>query len=229
MWLKRNPIKLFGIHHINDMMKTNNCLQVLDLTNTGLLDDGATELIKNLSDSIKYLYLTGNGITHKTCMILKDFYSNKPDLNLIQLGLGCNRLGNLGAKLISDFIGSNCKLESLEIASCGIRNEGIKFLSHSLRENTTLISLNLGFLKSTNELGEFPNSMGESSIGETGEQFIANALRSNKTLRSLDLVNTGIQQNGISTLIKMVQENNTLLYLHLEQFGIPHNELSREF
>ena len=112
----------------------------------------------------------------------------------------------------------------MELASCGIGPKGADYIAGSLMVNKSLIELNMGFLKSTNDLGEVPNV-----IGSMGAISFSKMLNINKILRSLDLVYTGIQQAGISALADTLsQKNTTLLYLNLEQFGIPHNELSRE-
>lgn len=223
LWLKRNPLRLNGVKHIVDMLHYNKHLQILDLTNTGLMDEGATYLIENLENtSIEYLYLSSNGISAKTC---KSIAEKIHKTNLKSLGLGCNRLGDEGVTILSKLLlNPECKLKSLEIASCGIGTEGAKAVAEALKTNTSLVCLNMGFLKSTNDLCEIPNL-----INSQGAVYIAQMLNENKTLRSLDLVYTGIQQGGITEITKtLTEKNDTLIYLYLEQFGVPHNELSRE-
>lgn len=224
LWLKRNPLMAEGMYPIVDMMKTNTYLQVLDLTNTGILDEGAKILLNGITgiQYLKYLYLSSNGLTSKSCDILANMLHTT---NLEQIGLGCNRLGDGGAlHLKSALLHPLCKLKSLEISSCGIGPIGAEYISESLLVNTSLISLNMGYSKSTNDLGEVPNG-----IGSLGAIHLSNMLKSNTTLRFLDLVYTGIQQAGISALANVISTVNTsLIFLGVEQFGIPHNELSRE-
>lgn len=224
LWLKRNPLRDAGMYPIVNMLQSNTYLQVLDLTNTGIMDEGATILLNGIAgiQVLKYLYLSSNGMTSKICNILANMLHTT---NLEQIGLGCNRLGDIGSGWLANTLANPlCKLKSLEIASCGIGPGGAKLIADSLQTNTTLISLNMGFLKSTNDLGEVPNI-----IGSVGAVHIANALSVNTTLRSLDLMYTGIQQAGITALSEVLSTKNiTLIYLNLEQFGIPHNELSRE-
>jgi Ran GTPase-activating protein (RanGAP) involved in mRNA processing and transport len=197
---------------------------VLDLTNTGIMDKGATILLNDIVgiQILKYLYLSSNGLTSETCKILANMLHTT---NLEQIGLGCNRLGDSGSGWLANALANPlCKLKSLEIASCGIGSNGAKLIADSLQTNTSLMSLNMGFLKSTNDLGEVPNV-----IGSVGAVHIANTLSTNTTLRLLDLVYTGIQQAGITALSEVLSTKNmTLIYLNIEQFGIPHNELSRE-
>jgi len=221
LWLKRNPLKIGGMIHIVDMLKVNTYLQVLDVTNTGILDDGAILLLNNIPKTLQYLYLSSNGLTDKTCRVLVDKLHT---YKLEQLSLGCNRLCDSGAKYLGQALShQSCSLKALEIASCAIGPEGAKHLADALKTNTSLIWLNFGFLKSTNDLGEIPNL-----IGSHGSVYIADALKTNKTLKALDLTYTGIQQAGIAAFAEMLLNNKTLSYLNIEQFGIPHNELSRE-
>ena len=101
---------------------------------------------------------------------------------------------------------------------------GTQYISKALESNNTLVSLNMGFLKSTNDLKEVPNI-----IGSEGGISFAKALEVNNTLRHLDLTYTGIQQAGIEYLAKtLTKKSSGLISINIEQFGIPHNELSRE-
>lgn len=222
LWLKRNPIHTIGISHIIKMLNYNTYLKVLDLTNTAIMDDGAIILLNNMNSTLEYLYLSSNGLTWKTCEVIKDILHKT---KLKQIALGCNRFGDNGAKYIAEaLINSECKLQSLEIASCGIGVTGAKYISEALKNNKSLVCLNFGFLKSTNDLGEVPNQ-----IESQGASYLADMLAVNKTLRSLDITYTSVQQGGIDALAKVLSTTNTsLIHINLEQFGIPYNELSRE-
>jgi Ran GTPase-activating protein (RanGAP) involved in mRNA processing and transport len=222
LWLKRNPIRALGIPQIINMLKVNTYLEVLDLTNTGLMDEGGILILSNLNQTLKYLYLASNGLTYWTCEFLSQCVNKS---GLIQIGLGCNRLADIGAKHIADMISDpECKIQSLEIGSVGIGPIGAKYISEALKINKSMIALNIGFLKSTNDLKEVPNI-----IGSDGAISFAKALEINRSLRHLDLTYTGVQQAGVEALAKsLCEHNNTLVYINVEQFGIPHNELSRE-
>jgi uncharacterized protein (DUF924 family)/alkylated DNA repair dioxygenase AlkB/Ran GTPase-activating protein (RanGAP) involved in mRNA processing and transport len=222
LWLKRNPIRALGIVHIVNMLSHNTYLKVLDVTNTGLMDEGGMKLIDNIPPTLKYLYVDSNGLTDKFCEVASTAI---PKTKLIQIGLGCNRFGDTGAKHLGLMLAnSNCELQSLEIASCGIGANGAKDIAEALKTNNTLVCLNFGLLKSTNDLDEVPNM-----IGSQGAVYFADMLSTNKTLRSLDFTYNAIQQSGISALANVISNhNNTLIYFNLEQFGVPHNELSRE-
>lgn len=228
LWLKRNPLKKEGMFPLVKMLKINTYLQVLDLTNTGILDDGAKILLEGIkiNNSLKFLYLSSNGLTEKTCETLKDTLTFT---NIEQLGLGCNRLGNNGAILLSEILlQKDVKLKSLEIASCAIGIEGANAIAKALEINKSLVMLNMGFLKSTNDLDEIPNL-----IESEGAISIANALLKNNKLRYLDLTYSGIEKSGINRFskileIKNTERNCTLLYLNLEQSGINNMSIDKE-
>jgi Ran GTPase-activating protein (RanGAP) involved in mRNA processing and transport len=228
LWLKRNPIHAEGIPALISMLKVNDTLRVLDLTNTGLFDVGGELLFQGLigNQLLEYLYVSSNGFTVRTCHAIAAMLHTT---RLKQLGLGCNRLGDGGVEALALALQHpECPVQSLELASCGISANGAKALAEEvLMKNTQLVNLNLGYLKSTIDLGEIPNY-----IGSLGAIYLANALRTNSTLQSLDLVCNQINQSGIIALADILSadtnQNTTLLYLHLEQFGVPHNELSRE-
>lgn len=221
LWLKRNPLFVEGVKPIADMMHYNTHLQILDLTNTGIGDEGALIILNNLSKYITHLYLGANGLTSKTCEFIANMIHTT---GLESISLGCNRLTSEGAKFIAQaLIHPECKLKALEIASAGIGPEGAKYIADALKVNTSLIWLNMGFLKSTNDLGEVPNI-----IESDGAIYLAEGLAANVTLRGLDLTYTGIQQTGIAALADVLEKNTQMIYFNIEQFGIPHNELSRE-
>lgn len=222
LWLKRNPIYASGIPHIVNMLNHNTYLKVLDLTNIGLMDDGAVILFNGTNATLEYMYLGCNGLTEKTSNVIAE----RLHLTVLkQIALGCNRLGCIGAKYLANaLIHPKCPLELLEIASCGIGENGAKYIADALKINKSLIELNIGYLKATSDLEEVPNLFG--SIGAT---YIADMLSVNKTLRSLDLTNTGIQQSGINAIASALSTHGTkLIHFNLDQFGIPHNELTKE-
>jgi hypothetical protein len=110
------------------------------------------------------------------------------------------------------------------MASAAIGPIGASHIASALKINKSLITLNIGFLKSTNDLKEVPNI-----IGSEGGIAFAKALESNNILRHLDLTYTGIQQAGIEILARTLTKHvSGLISINIEQFGIPHNELSRE-
>jgi len=222
LWLKRNPLKPAGAIAMQKMLCLNSHIVVLDLTNTGLLDQGATTIFEaiasNKESKIQYIYLESNGITTKS---IADICRLLPQTRIKELCLSGNRVGDRGAKMIAPLLD---QLEHLKLSSCGIGADGARALALVLSSNKRCKKLDLGFLKSTNVLKEVPNA-----IANDGAIALANALKTNKTLISLVLLHNGIFQNGVAALAKVLSEDNkTLLHLNIEQLGIPHNEVTRE-
>jgi hypothetical protein len=63
LWLKRNPLKLPGCYPLADLLRTNTFLRTLDLTNTGILDEGTGVIMGALAGNttLQHLYLGTNG------------------------------------------------------------------------------------------------------------------------------------------------------------------------
>ena len=127
------------------MLAHNNTLQVLDLLNCGILDEGVAELCNGLAKNtaLKHLYLSANGITPRGLLAIKDYYSRGKS-ELVSLFLGCNRIGNEGAIVIADILKFDSKLKRLNLASSRIGAEGMKCLSEGLIQNRSIQMLDLG-------------------------------------------------------------------------------------
>lgn len=216
LWLKRNPLHATGARHISDMLRLNSTLLVLDLVNTGLLDEGGYQIISALSSSkelkynttLQHLYLDGNGFTISFAHeIAKYFLTISPSSSssLITLSLGCNRFGDEGVKLICSSLYKNLTLQRLCLASVGMGSAGGHAVATLLKYNTTLRHLDLGLLKFTAAAGEIPNR-----IGTNGAIAIAHSLKYyNKTLFSLLLLNNNIFQAGMSAIRAALLESSS--------------------
>ena len=229
LWLKRNPLKPFAAVHLSKMISLNRHLKVLDLTCTGLLDEGTEILMKGLTDNkhLQVLYLNGNGITIKSIPSICDML-RKPT-GLRSLGLGCNRLGDEGAKML--FSVTDMKLEMLDVSSSGIGSVGSTYVAEFLKINKTVRKLDLGFLIMTVAIGELCNR-----IENFGAEQIAEALRFNTTLLSLSLRHNAIDERGHSafrlvlggSLDNSCLRNKTLIDLTIDQYGFPLSRINRE-
>eukprot|EP01060_Flectonema_neradi_P035544 TRINITY_DN6575_c1_g1_i1.p1 TRINITY_DN6575_c1_g1~~TRINITY_DN6575_c1_g1_i1.p1 ORF type:complete len:1200 (+),score=193.21 TRINITY_DN6575_c1_g1_i1:51-3650(+) len=229
LWLKRNPLKPSSAHHLSKMLTLNQHLKVLDLTCTGLLDEGTITLMGGLSTNktLEVLYLNGNGITCKSIPSICDML--KKDTALTSLGLGCNRIGDEGAKMI--FAVNELKLDMLDLSSAGIGPKGATYIAEFLKVNKTLRKLDLGFLLMTVAIGELCNR-----IGNSGAEAIAESLKSNNTLQSLSLRHNGIAETGQNALRSVLcgsldstsHRNATIIELVYEQYGLPVSRINRE-
>jgi Ran GTPase-activating protein (RanGAP) involved in mRNA processing and transport len=236
LWLKRNPILSAGALHLSRMLSKNSTLLVLDLVNTGILDDGAIEIFSalDINRTLKHIYLDSNGLTIRTAELVRDYLLSGEN-RLTTLSLGCNRFGDAGTSLICEGMIRDTSIQRLILSSTGIGKNGANSIAYMLRANTSLLHLDLSLAKTTKVLGEIPNR-----IGVEGAIAIADALKSNKSLRSLLLFHNNIFQTGIDAFFNLLyapevlvsgdvkKANTTLVQLELEQMGLPYNELTRE-
>lgn len=224
LWLKRNPLRLNGAIHLGNMLCHNTTLTVLDLANTAMFDDGARVILENVGETLKCLYLSANGLTEKTCKVFAAVSKN-PNFNLDTICFGCNRIGDEGAKYVAEALAMcNSPLRSVSLSSCAIGPNGAKHLAEAVKDNNSLVLLKLGLMKATKDLEEIPNK-----IKTEGGLYFADALSTNGSLRGLDLTYNNINQKAIEKLaFVLLNLNDSLVYFNIEQFGNPHNELSRE-
>ncbi|CAF3913298.1 unnamed protein product [Adineta steineri] len=224
LWLKRNPILPSGVIHIAQMLTTNHYLQTLDLLNTGLLDEGCEILFNSLklNQTLKHLYLDTNGLTVKSGRIIR-LYFEQNENHLESLYLSCNALGDAGTCEIAAGLKHDKHLKRLGLASNCIGVDGARALVDVLIDHTSLVQLNLGYMKATILLGGLDNV-----IGDEGAIEISRLIRSNQHIRSIDLTFNGISQKGLIQLKDALKQNQTLTTLKILQFGQVLNELTKE-
>ncbi|CAF3774509.1 unnamed protein product [Adineta steineri] len=87
-------------------------------------------------------------------------------------------------------------LNTLDLRSNEIKENGIQHLADALRNNTTLIELTLYGIK----------------FGEKGAQHIADSMRHNTTLTTLDLSDSKIGDKGIQHVADSLR-NNTVNFI----------------
>ena len=226
LWLKRNPLKPAGMRPIADLLRANTTLQVLDLVNCGLLDDGLATVLDALSGphantTLRHLYVGTNGITAASAPRIAAFLAG--DCKLESLFLSCNRLGDDGLAEVARGLAANTTIRRVSFASNRIGPRGAAALAQALATHPSLALLDLGFTKATVAVGELGNC-----VGDDGARVLADMLRTNTTLRSLDLLHNYISQRGVNHLREAMKVNTTLLWLQLTQFGKVHNEPGKE-
>lgn len=222
LWLKRNPLKAAGMKPIGDLFRFNNTIQVLDLLNCGLLDEGVKILFDSLEkkNSLKHLYLSANGITPVGLESINSFYKqNKSALET--LFLGCNRIGNRGAEMIAEFLKYDKQLIRLNLASSRIGAEGMRSLAESLMTHPTLAVLDLGYTRSTMDLGELGNFM-----EDEGAMCLGNMIGKTNKLISLSITHNHITQRGMRLLVDAIEFNKSLIHFDYVQFGTSLNEIT---
>ena len=226
LWLKRNPLRAAGVVPIARLLRANATLEVLDLVNCGLLDEGLATVLGALTGpgankTLKHLYLGTNGITERSAPRIAEYLAG--DCALESFFLSCNRLGDEGVEHIARGLAANRTIQRVSLASNAVGPRGAAALAEALAEHPALTLLDLGFTKATVAVGELGNF-----IGDEGARAMAQLLKTNTTLRSLDLLHNYISQIGVNHLREALKVNHTLVWLQLTQFGKVHNEPGKE-
>ncbi|EJK77355.1 hypothetical protein THAOC_00818, partial [Thalassiosira oceanica] len=111
-------------------------IQLLDLTNNRISDNGLDVLIQRLPTSVDALYMAWNDITLARHVLL---------LRLRVLNIWGNTLCPGGTGVIAASLANpECHLESLIVYQCNIGDEGTATLADGLRHNQRLTDMSLG-------------------------------------------------------------------------------------
>ncbi|ARF10365.1 aldo/keto reductase [Hokovirus HKV1] len=162
LWLKRNPIML-GTIYLNDLIRNNTTLELLDLHNCGIGDLGLKLLFNNPEEikKLKHLYLDANAIENIDPLL--PWLSN----SLVEsFYISINRIGSKNIIKIMEALNNNPNnsIKRLCFASTHLDNEGIKKIAEIIPNLKNLICLNLGTYKSSADLGEYPGNFYDDSV-----------------------------------------------------------------
>ncbi|KAK2891438.1 protein phosphatase 1 regulatory subunit 37 [Channa argus] len=191
---------------LGDLLRYNNTLKTLELSNNALADAGLEELCDGLrwqTTGLKVLLLKNNHITAKGMVHLA---KTLPVLKVLQvLDLGENLLGNEGIQVIREPLMVNCSVLQLSLAQTNITCEGAVALAEFLAENHHIECLDLR--KNEVKLG--------------GLMALCLALRINRSLASLDLDHITPQEQD-----EFLRETHTRLRLEITQRCLANGRLS---
>ena len=220
LWLKRNPLMSEGMNYIGNMLKINKSLQILDLHNVAILDDGCKALFDGLKQNrtLDILYLGANGITPKGCVHCAEYYDYIVANNVKgvrSLFIDMNRLDDDGAILLVNSIGKYKDMERLALSSNRIGDVGAKVIFETFVNHPSLFMLDLGFYKSTSDMQELPNNIGDNSI-----PYITNFIKNNKKISVFSISNNNISVAGITMIAENLQENENIIMFYYEQYGL---------
>lgn len=227
LWLKRNPLKSGGVKHIADMIRLNKHMKILDLHNVGMLDEGAEYLFEALkyNETLRHLYVDANGLTESSAIYISSYfeylvaYGKK---GITSLWLDINRLDDEGIIILAKSLRNYTHLKRLVVGSNRITHVGIKVLLDALVEHTKLISLDFGLYKSTSDLQELPNNVGDEACDD-----IANFIRNNKSVQFLSIEHNNISNDGLDKINTALQDNKTILHFLYEQYGLDIPQVTR--
>lgn len=212
LWLKRNPLKAEGAKSIKKILMCNTTIETLDLDNTGLMDDGFEEVVKGLgeNESLRTLYANANGITNVRSLVS---YYNKlinehlKDPSTVEgvtsLWLGINRLTDSEAIPLIYTLGKYPLMKRLCLGSNMLTEESARACYFAFRNHTGLEVLDLGRYKSTKDLGEISNN-----IGDRGAHWIAKLIRENRSLLYVDVTDNQLTDIGFYSLSRSLNTSN---------------------
>ncbi|XP_076139854.1 NACHT, LRR and PYD domains-containing protein 12-like [Alosa pseudoharengus] len=183
-------------------LQSPNSLIKLDLSDNDLGDSGVQLLSKGLSSphcKLQTLRLAGCKLTDKSSELLAS--SLQSPNSLIELDLSYNDLGVSGVQLLSKGLSSpNCKLQTLRLAGCKLRNKSCEIVTRILQLHNCLIELDL----SDNELRD------------AGVQLLGEGLScSHCKLQTLRLAGVKLTDKSCELVATVLQSPNSLIQLDL--------------
>src|ERR1700744_5427757 len=217
LWLKRNPLNANGMKALGNMLKKHNNIEILDLHNTAVFDEGIIYLVEGLKEnkSLRHLYLDANGITAKGIEPLANYFKERKEKGITSLWVSMNRLDDEGACLLLDSLKEYPYLKRLNIGSNGLTHVTAKKVYECFKDSKSLIMLNIGMYKSTADLETITNKLEDKGI-----EYIAKLIDENKSVKVLDVIHNAVTNVGIEKLSNAITKNNTLLYFQYVQYGL---------
>jgi len=157
------------------LLETRSPVTELNVNGTEIGDKGLISLSKSFEkiSTLRSLDLRWNGIGRKgigplALSLLKDNKDNALQI----LYLDGNRIGDEGAACLAEVLQSNlCNLKQLKLQKSNISDKGAEILAESLRENTSLETIDLKY----------------NNIGHKGASCLMEALEKSSTLKKLRL------------------------------------------
>lgn len=213
VWLKRNPIGPGeGARALARLVAEHPGLRLLDLQETGLLDEGLEILCEGLrgNKTLRTLYLDGSGIRLHGIRALADVLNTT---NIRNLYLSVNAFRDEGCLALAEALRKNTTLKRLSLSSVGMGPVGCKAVCEALADHPRLFLLDLGFYRTTIVLRELPNNLTDESA-----PFVAELLRKNKRLESFSVKCCYFTPAGMSVIADAMAESPNLIAWNVRQF-----------
>ncbi|KAI8899615.1 hypothetical protein BC833DRAFT_584865 [Globomyces pollinis-pini] len=224
LWLKRNPLGPDGGEAIGRMLKTNTSIKVLDLHNTGLLDEGMRrmeEASRGGVSSLVILYLTGNGLTKKSSASVAKLLTRHLD-TLERIYIDMNPLGDEGMEDILQALSHSKILTLLHAGSNRLTSHGLSLIVDTCLEIPTLQILDIGFYLSTLDLGEKFNHF-------DNIEPLLKLLGCHENLKVLRAENSGISKLDCDVLLSVAKTRpNFTLYCYQQLYKWGHTRITHD-
>ncbi|KAK7126564.1 hypothetical protein R3I94_017908 [Phoxinus phoxinus] len=206
---------------------SDNNLEELNMNNNNLQSSGIINLcsgLKSVKCKLEILRLSQCAVAEESCLDLASVLSSDSS-SLKDLDLSNNNLKDSGAKLLSDGLKENFKLEKLRLSDCSITEEGYKALALALRSNPShLIELDLtgndpgqSGVKELDDLLQDPNCKLKTLrfLGPAADeacQFVRGIVGKNPLLlRELNLSDHELGDSNVKNLVPLLQDKHCKL------------------
>lgn len=166
LWLKRNNVGSEGCIYLNQMLRLNNVLTVLDLHNCGITDDGLRNLFLGPESiqTVKHLYLDTNCIENLEPLCAWINIVKQMGKSPVSISLSINRLGDTQIGMLATALTGCTSLKRLCLASTHMGNNGLRSVVEMAKTCPKLISLNFGFYKSAGDMGELSGNLYDDDV-----------------------------------------------------------------
>jgi Ran GTPase-activating protein (RanGAP) involved in mRNA processing and transport len=191
-----------GLGRISTLLKLN-------LSKCGLRDRGLSSLVRTLAQTLgsrdttlPKLTLANNSITHTGVGVLLET-TEQISHDITDLDLGDNRIGNEGAGRLVKALANNRlpNLVHLSFSDCGSGDDGLITLVSALKQNTSLLQLDLRYNSTT--------------VSERTFLAFADSLPEIEVLQRIDFDwGTGLR-SAMPRLLVGLHKNTSLLRLHV--------------
>ncbi|XP_029676053.1 uncharacterized protein LOC115243314 [Formica exsecta] len=178
LYLADNGLDLYDAIQLGSLLRMNNHLQLLDISNNNVQDDGVRDILEGLINQVN---------------------EDKTGKGLSILILWNNRLTKNSAPYISRIIALSKTLETLNIGQNMLTDETLRVVNESLKQNRVLLQLGMQSTELTCEgiitLAEIMETnqvlqridLRDNSIQMRGMRALANVMKVNKTVTQIDL------------------------------------------
>ena len=204
-------------------------------------DEQVVALVKSLTNQVNKNEGSGTKIVLEAINECKreksDYYSQLTKsfgtgLNLTNLNLSCDGIGDAGATSIAEAIKVNKTLTILNLSLNPFSDAGVTSIADAIKVNKTLTNLDLSYdgisdegatsiaeaIKVNETLTKL--NLSRNRYSDAGVTSIAEAIKVNKTLTNLDLSHNRICNGGATTIAEAIKVNKTLTNLDLSYDGI---------
>ncbi|KAI9913595.1 hypothetical protein PsorP6_006664 [Peronosclerospora sorghi] len=200
--LESKSLGLAGASAIGHVLQTNKTLTSLTLSRNRIGDEGIDQLVKgvraNAHVPLAELHVTDVAISGAGLAHLTPWLASR-ECSLTTLQLSFNQLEDTPAAFWNA-IASNASVTTLLLKACKLMDHHVAHLAAALRDNRTLIELDLS----------------DNQLTHVACASLANGLRHNKTLRTLRLSTNTCHDQGAQLLAQTLETHNaTLTYLDL--------------